>query len=292
MFDSVLVGVDGRAGGRDAIALASQLVAPGGTVTLANVHTRDLYRLSGRQPHFDAALSAESAEILERERAATAVSAIASAGAPSVAAGLHQLAREHHADLLVIGSCARSLVGRVLLGNGTRDSLRGSPCAVAVAPKEYAEHPRAMRSIGVGFDGEPESEVALETARELATGPDGEIHLLYAVPPVAPALASMAPVDNGELIAALLQRGSDRLAQVEGADGQAVVGMAGEMLTDFSEDVDLLVLGSCGRGAVARALVGSTGEHVAQHAHCPVLLAPRSDTVPAALAGQSADRAG
>ena len=42
MFKNVLVGVDGRAGGRDAIALASQLANPDGKLTLAHVHTGDL----------------------------------------------------------------------------------------------------------------------------------------------------------------------------------------------------------------------------------------------------------
>ena len=38
MFKNVLVGVDGRENGRDAIALASDLIDPGGRLTLANVH--------------------------------------------------------------------------------------------------------------------------------------------------------------------------------------------------------------------------------------------------------------
>ena len=38
MFKNVLVGVDGRAGGRDAIALASRLRDPDGELTLAHVY--------------------------------------------------------------------------------------------------------------------------------------------------------------------------------------------------------------------------------------------------------------
>ena len=40
MFKNVLVGVDGRPNGRDAIALASQLADPDGKLTLAHVHQR------------------------------------------------------------------------------------------------------------------------------------------------------------------------------------------------------------------------------------------------------------
>jgi hypothetical protein len=38
MFQKVLVGVDGRAGGRDAIALAQQLVASASRLVLADVY--------------------------------------------------------------------------------------------------------------------------------------------------------------------------------------------------------------------------------------------------------------
>jgi len=37
VFSNVLVGVDGRQGGRDAIALAKQLAAPDGQIALAHI---------------------------------------------------------------------------------------------------------------------------------------------------------------------------------------------------------------------------------------------------------------
>ena len=42
MFENVLVGVDGRPTGRDAITLASQLRHEGGKLTLAHVHRAEL----------------------------------------------------------------------------------------------------------------------------------------------------------------------------------------------------------------------------------------------------------
>src|SRR5690606_9777178 len=47
-----------------------------------------------------------------------------------------------------------------------------------------------------------------------------------------------------------------------------IVGMAGE------ERADLVVLGTHGRGAVTRALIGSVASGVARAAPCPVLLVP------------------
>jgi nucleotide-binding universal stress UspA family protein len=39
-----------------------------------------------------------------------------------------------------------------------------------------------------------------------------------------------------------------------------------------AEDVDLIVVGSHGRGAVGRLLVGSVSEHVIRHAERPVMV--------------------
>jgi nucleotide-binding universal stress UspA family protein len=53
----------------------------------------------------------------------------------------------------------------------------------------------------------------------------------------------------------------------EGEPGQAIVDAA------WSEDVDLVVVGSHGRGTVGRLLLGSVSQHVVSNAGCPVLIA-------------------
>jgi Universal stress protein family len=71
--------------------------------------------------------------------------------------GLHELAEMLGSDLLVVGSCERGLFGRVMVGNDTRAALDGAPCAVAIAPAGYAEHPAPIGKIGVAYDGSPDS---------------------------------------------------------------------------------------------------------------------------------------
>ncbi len=56
----------------------------------------------------------------------------------------------------------------------------------------------------------------------------------------------------------------------EGEPGPSIVEAA------VSESVDLIVVGSHRRGQVKRALLGSVSEHVVRHAHCPVVVVPRS----------------
>ena len=86
----------------------------------------------------------------------------------SVGRGLHELAEQSGADLLVVGSSRRGLAGRALLGDDTHAALNGGACAVAVAPTGYGSSAAVIREIGVGYDASPESERALELARELA----------------------------------------------------------------------------------------------------------------------------
>jgi nucleotide-binding universal stress UspA family protein len=52
----------------------------------------------------------------------------------------------------------------------------------------------------------------------------------------------------------------------EGPPGEAIVDVA------RNEQVDMVVVGSHGRGAVGRFLIGSVSEHVVRHAPCPVLV--------------------
>src|SRR5262245_37198656 len=165
MFENVLVGVDGRPNGRDAIALASRLTDPGGKLILAHVHVVLPGPLHLSNPGARGAESEDALALLERERDAAEVSAeLISLRSSSAGRGLHQCAEEQDADLLVVGSCSRGLFGRVMLGDDTRASLNGAPCAVAIASRGYGELPKPFAIVGVGYDGSPESEMALAAA--------------------------------------------------------------------------------------------------------------------------------
>jgi len=138
MFDNVLIGVDGRAGGRDAIALAIRLAAPSASLTFAHVDAGPFSwrgHCIGEERVFDRSASMLAAE---RERAGIPA-AIVCVGGRTPAQGLHDLARERAADLIVVGSSRHGPLGRVLLGDDARESLDGAPCAVAIAPHGYAE---------------------------------------------------------------------------------------------------------------------------------------------------------
>jgi len=265
MFENVLVGVDGRPNGRDAIALAGRLVDPGGRLTLAHVHRGEV-----------AEEREGSLELLERERAASGVEAeLVSVASARPGRGRHEQAEELDADLLVVGSCSRGVLGRAMLGDDTRAALDGAPCAVAVATRGYAEHPVPIANVGVAYNGSPESIAALDAARELAARTRATVHALEVVSIPSVAYTGIVAPALGQTIEAMTQEASARMSKLPGVEGRAVYGLPGEELAAFGDELDLLVVGSRGYGPVRRLVLGSTSDFLQRHARCPLLVLPR-----------------
>ncbi len=269
MFNSLLVGVDGRQGGRDAIALAIWLAGPASRTTLAYVDPIEIHP-SGSDSH------AESRKMLSDERVGAAIDAqILVVHDSSAARGLHHLAARRRYDLLVVGSCHRGALGRRLAGNHTVESLHGAPCAVAIAPSEYAP-PSHLARIGVGRDGSPESMQALDVARAIAARTGATIKPLLVLP--MQSVPYGQPIEHrwSEVAKQLTPEDLARLGGDDDLDGQVSYGMPGEELAHFSEEVDLLIVGSRSCGPVGRLLTGSASTALARHARCPLLVFPRS----------------
>lgn len=281
MFENIIVGVDGRQGGRDAIALAQRLAGPRARITLACVYGSDwlLGRGAGEE---SPSARAEALKLLTREREQAGVSAeLAPAGDRPVGQGLHELAEACAADLLVVGSSRRAPLGRVLLGDDTHAALDGAPCAVAVAPQSYAESPDAIVSIGVGYDGSPGGARALAAARELGEALAAEVTVLWVVSLQELSQAHPQPADWQRGAAEMVNERARQLAGLSGVHGQATYGGPREELEQFSRRVDLLVLGSRGYGPWERVFHGSISGHVIRHAACPVLVLAHRATEPA-----------
>jgi nucleotide-binding universal stress UspA family protein len=58
-------------------------------------------------------------------------------------------------------------------------------------------------------------------------------------------------------------------------EAEALVGDPAEVLRDFSEGLDLLVVGSRGYGPLRAVLLGSVSRRLMTEAHCPVIVVPR-----------------
>ena len=194
MFQNVLVGVDGRPTGRDAIALARRLGDPEGVLTLTHAYFEQS--------------AAEAADALLERRAAGDRGRRAAAHLLRRPPGhaLHLQAERENADLLVVGSCTRGAFGRATLGDDTRAALNGAPCAVAVAPRGYALHDRPLRRVGVAYNATPESVNALAAARELARCRiSATVHVLQVVTMPSSAYAGFVAPGLGETVEVMLE---------------------------------------------------------------------------------------
>jgi nucleotide-binding universal stress UspA family protein len=159
MFNNVVVGVSNPTSGEDAIALAKRLLSADGRLTLANVYVfpTEPHLSGGYTRDIETLERARAADLLQGARARAGIPARARwRGASSVGRGLHELAEAADADLLVVGMSRQGLVGRTMLGDNTRATLRGAPCAVAAAPAGYAQRAFEIRRVRVL--GEPSAE--------------------------------------------------------------------------------------------------------------------------------------
>jgi nucleotide-binding universal stress UspA family protein len=142
----------------------------------------------------------------------------------------------------------------------------------------------AIRNVAVATDFTSCSEHAVEHSLAVARHFGATLHFLHVlrpskfafVPEMIPALADAADHDCDQLI--------DRLSRdhrLDGIDYRRCVeqGEVSEIAGDFVRDrhIDLLILGTHGRGGLPRLLLGSVAQQMFHYVGCPVLtVGPRS----------------
>ncbi len=288
MFSRVVVGVDGRAGGRDAIALARQLAPSTGRLVLANIYGTGAFAGSSKLGS-----QAEQARHLlacaRTDHGLSCRTMVRLDRAPG--RGLHRLVEHEDADLLVVGSSHRGDLGRVLLGDDTMAALSGAPCAVAIAPRGYALADPVWHTVGVGHDGSAESALALAAIRDLAERHHAGIRVMAVVPLQGTPPASVVPTDWTTETVEAMRIERSRLDAIPGAKGEVVFGDPVHELIGLSEEVDLLAVGSRGQGPWGRLVGGSVSNQLVRRSHCPLLVLPRRvrETAPAGPAAPSRD---
>jgi nucleotide-binding universal stress UspA family protein len=276
MFNQIVVGVDEHGDGRDAIALAKNLLAPDGELTLSSVYAGDPHVYRSASAAYEASERERALELLEKTREETGVHAhLRWRSSPSVGRGLHELCEVIGADLLIVGSSRRGLLGRVLIGDDTRAALNGAPCAIAISPANYSRQAVAMREIGVAYNGSPESEHAIAVARDLAAQCGAKLSAFEAVSlPTYAFLGGPVPIDGGP--ESLVDDARERIAALGGVEPHAAYGLPAEELALYSASLDLLIVGSRGYGPIGRLIHGSTSQQLAHTARCPLLVLTRA----------------
>jgi nucleotide-binding universal stress UspA family protein len=290
----VVVGVDASERSRDAIAFCRLLAAASGaSLVVANAFPYEdapsrVSSLPFRQELEDDALQtvermgAELGELGEG-RVRTAVIA-----RTSPAHGLHDIAEREHADLIVVGSSHVGNVRRVMAGSTAERLLHGASCPVVVVPKGYGDTPHAFRRIGVAYDASPEAEAALQAGAAVARATATDLRVIrvldtlgYASPAM---LAGAAYPPFREETERWLQEGLaealKRLPEDVSADSVLLAGDPAPELAEHSSELDLLIAGSRGYGALRAVLVGGVSGRLVRLAACPVVVIPRGVEAP------------
>lgn len=240
MYRRVLVGFDGHAASRDALTLAHGLAALEHAELVLATCLENLDPLATPAHAYERASAEAEYRLSEAARQILGETPFRFriVGGVSAPRGLHELAEDEGADVVVLGSTHRGGLGKVLPGSVAERLLHGAPCAVMVAPKGFARRsePFTIGSIGVGYDGRTESTHAREVAGALA-----------------------------EELGASLKTITAREGEGEPA----------KILAQRSRDLDLLVVGSRGYGPVRHALAGNVSGKVMELAASPVLVVPR-----------------
>ena len=276
MFNRIIVGIDGLSGGRDALALARELVGEHGEITLAHVYLESQIPSRDAPGIFQAGEARHARELLESARAEAGLNAeLRPVCAHHVGRGLHELAESLRADLIVVGSSRNGLLGRVVQGDDMRAALNAAPCGVAIAPSGYAERPTLMGEIGVGYNGSSESAAALDLARALAAERGARVSVFEAVSLPARAYAD-ARHPGAETLEREIEAARERLAELGDVEVHAAYGDPAEELALYGASVDLLIVGSRGYGPLGRMIHGHTSLRLARRARCPLLVLPRA----------------
>lgn len=197
-------------------------------------------------------------------------------GSPGVK--IAEWADQHAVDLIVMGSHGHTALKGLVFGSVTQAVLASTSVPVLVLRGAKAPQ-RASLRVGIALDGSPYGEAAARYVIEHRAlfGPRASFALVHVHAPamLAPASAGDAVRTDAAAIDAALGpvREQFRQAGLQTTEHR-LEGNPGDEIARFAEDapLDLLVMGSHGRGSLTAALMGSVAMRVAAMCETPLLL--------------------
>ena len=211
----------------------------------------------------------------------------------NVAQTVVDYARAEHIDFIVTGTHGRTGVGRAVLGSVAEHIVRTAPCPVLtvrqherdfVALGEAAGSTMALKTVLVATDFGEAADAALAVARSISARVGAALHAVHVVSDahlemLSDALTTSAPTTLRRDIEAAA---SKRLEEWFTRGGAPAGPVHTSVLTSHSptfaildyakeQGVDLIVMGTHGRGMLGRMVMGSVAERVVRFAPCPVL---------------------
>ncbi len=287
----IVIGFDGTGSGEDALALGRWMahaldvaavvtvVHPGpaaiGTARVDAEWVADRYRLA--EEILEDARRLPSADVAMEYRTVASSSA---------AHGLHDLAEELNAAVVVVGSRSTGPEERLFAGSTADRLLSGSGWPVAIAPAGLRTRTLGeVHRLGVAYIDTPESLSALDLAVRFAGKAGATLRLFTVVPGESEVMPLFIGAESEQAYVASAREEYRRhldeaLAGVPGgiaAEGEVITGNVVDFLAELgSEQIDLLFCGSRGYGPARRVLLGGVSARLVRRARSPVAVVPRT----------------
>jgi len=287
----VVIGFDGTESGEDALALGTLVSRGVGVPAIVTV----VY--PGPAPISSGRVDAEW--VADRRRAAELIvdqaRALVGAGtqlefrltaSSSGAHGLHDVAEEVGASVIVVGSKGKSADPRLFAGSTAERLFSGARCPVGIAPHGLRRSDRVLRRIGVAYIDTPDAETALDAAARFAARAKASLRLYIVVAEEAEVMPLFIGHDAErtfhetarEEFQDALERAIAGLPADVQATGEVLTGDVVKVLGELDEDeVDVLFCGSRRYGPLRRVLLGGVSSRLVRRARSPLIVVPRPE---------------
>lgn len=275
----VVCGIDGSDESKNALAWAAQeaKVRPGRLEIVCCYEEPTYSGHVGSSP----GLTLEDAEKLlrEAEESVAHLGLEVQANAVPEDPASHFVQRSKRAARIVLGARGGSSnFADRLLGSVANAVSSRSYCAVVIVPSNDVASVLPARHIVCGIDGSAASRGALRLAIREASRWKAKVSCVSAVNFGGGSWMTNSPYQNNvieDVRAGMKQIVEDSMQGLDvDVHCHAVEGNPAAVLTEFTTTVDLLVVGTRGRGGFAGLLLGSTSQTILQHTACPTIVVP------------------
>ncbi|TAK35780.1 MAG: universal stress protein [Chloroflexota bacterium] len=200
------------------------------------------------------------------------------------AAVILDVARNRHAELIVMSTHGRGGFGRWLYGSVADQILRQSPVPVLLATAACSPpwpEDRRLRIV-VPLDGSPMAEAALGTIGDFAALVGADLLLLRVVEPAPRGVSAQAPhvaetylqTELSESLGYLRLIANGLMSRGLAAAARTVVGYPPLAIASITKEqgADIIAMATHGSGGLSRLIAGSVATETLQRASVPLLL--------------------